>query len=111
MPSVSKCFVEVFFAQNDFISFDFGNFAVVICYTRGGYKVHGYFDDYQQRFMTYWGSKIGYLTESIEIPFKAFDKIRDAVLRWRKESKLSDCNTLFALLKKHFPKQMKLYGC
>ena len=108
MPTLTKCFVEIFFIQNNFISFDFGDFAIVIEYCRSKKvdEFHRYLrEDYHKKFMDVWGSKIGFITNSVEISLDEFKQIQVI-----SNCNPSQVNMLWNFLKKIFQKQIRNYG-
>ncbi len=115
MVTKIRCLVEIFFIQNNFISFDFGNFAIVVSYNSNlnTNEINLYFDDnYRKQFMGNQIFKIGIteILDSVEINPNSFEDIRKTALKLIKKRMKNDYMRLFYLLKMNFPKQVELYG-
>ncbi len=113
MANITKCFVEIFFIHDDFITFDFGNFAIVVVYYSENNTNQFYFyfkDNYRKQFMVDWAPKIGRVVNSIRINFREFKEIKNTCLKLAEVWGEPNCEKLFNLLKRNFEKQIKLYG-
>ncbi len=113
MANITKCFVEIFFIHDDFITFDFGNFAIVIGRNSENKikEFHYYFkNDYVKKFMKRWAPKIGRVVDLVVINFEEFEKIEKTALKLTDEEGEANRKKLFYLLRSNFLKQMKLYG-
>jgi len=110
MATVVKSLVDIYFCQKEFISFDFGTFAIVV-YNNEGDKVdlhYLYRGDEYIYFQVYWGERITG-TESVQIDGPSFEKIENNFLR--KAVKDKTAKNKLDCLKSVFPIHMKDYGC
>ncbi len=113
MTATRSCPVRVHFVERKFISFDFSLFAIVIKNPKsirdGSYVYMDQFS-YRNKFMAYWyPDKKDFLVELIAISVDEFKKIKEAGQKWVEKWEESDIKQLFHLLRKNFPRQVKLY--
>lgn len=115
MAITTKCFVETLCKPKRFLTFDFGDFAIVFTNHRNrGNRVDICLgDDYVERFMRFceaMNTREDCKLDSIQIKGGNFRYIQDACLKFHSQSTSRSFSKLYYLLEANFPKQVKLYG-
>ena len=106
-----RCFVEIFCRKNSFITFDFGNFAIVVESEVSGNrnKIAVYIGkNYEKQFINSWHRQMGSnpVFKTKEISLEALNEIKEAC----PDGNIISGNGFCGLLKKHFPQYIKEYG-
>lgn len=109
MPN-GKCFVEIFCKKDYLLTFDFGEFAIVVEYLVPVNKDNISFEtgkNYEKRFINFWHKRMGSnpILEPEEISLEAFGEIKENFKNWM----LVPDKKLWALLEKYFSKYVKKY--
>lgn len=110
MPE-GKCFVEIFCRKDCLLTFDFGEFAIVVEYVvlenRDKISVETG-KNYEKKFINFWHKRMGTnpSMEHEEISLESFKEIKETFQNWRIVSLVK----LWELLEKYFPQYIKKYG-
>jgi len=98
---------EIFYHQNHFASFDFGDFAVVIYRDKNGQeKISSYCREYYAaEFLRFWGPRIVTDPERVKVPSNVFYKLRRLC-----EQDSHKIDKLRSVIENNFQKYIKAYS-